>query len=298
MKTEKNTKIAFLGGDMRTTVAAMKLADTACDVFAWSVPERKDAYGVCFCDDMLEAISGASALILPLPSSLDGVTLNHKIRDEEKKTELKAIADKMDKASVIIGGKLPREFLEYAEKKGIRVFDYFDSESFQIKNAYTTAEAALNIAMNNLPRNIRNSSFAVTGYGRISKQLVRLLSALGADVTVAARKDSDLALASLEGCKTLKLNKEPISKLCSGYHVIFNTVPNCIFDESFLRRLDSDTLFIELASAPGGLDVSVAKRLRTNVLWAASLPGKYAPYSAGELIADCVKDILEGEVLK
>ena len=49
---------------------------------------------------------------------------------------------------------------------------------------------------------------------------------------------------------------------------------------------------------PGGLDVTLAKKLRSNVLWAASLPGKYAPESAGELIADCVIDILEGEVVK
>ena len=298
MNIQNNKKIAFLGGDMRSTVAAMKLADTAWDVFAWSVPERRDAYGVCFCNDMLEAILGASALILPLPSSLDGVSLNHKTREDEQKITLSEIVDKADKNSIIVGGKIPKTILDRAQGDGIGIFDYFDSESFQIRNAYTTAEAALNIAMNNLLKNVRDASFVITGYGRIAKQLSRLLLALGADVTVAARKDSDLALAEIEGAKILKLGKEPISRLCTGHDVIFNTVPHCIFDESFLRRLDPDTLFIELASSPGGVDVSLAKRLKANVLWASSLPGKYAPYSAGELIADCVRDILEVEVVK
>ena len=298
MKTENKMKIAFIGGDMRSTFAAMKLAERAWNVFAWSVPERKDAYGVCFCDDMPEAVSGASALIFPLPSSLDGETLNCKIKDEMNKMKLTDIVDIVGKDCAIIGGKLPCAFVEYCKGKGISVHDYYESESFQINNAYTTAEAALNIAMNSMQKNVRGAKFAVTGYGRIAKQLSRLLLSMGAEVTVAARKDSDITLAKLEGCKTLRLNKEPITKLCTGYDIIFNTVPHCIFDESFMRKLECSTLFIELASAPGGVDVSLAKKLKSNVLWAASLPGKYAPQSAGELIADCIIDIIEGEVAK
>ena len=54
-------------------------------------------------------------------------------------------------------------------------------------------------------------------------------------------------------------------------------------------------MIIELASAPGGVDICAARELSSNVLWASSLPGKYAPYSAGALIAECVKDILLSE---
>ena len=66
---------------------------------------------------------------------------------------------------------------------------------------------------------------------------------------------------------------------------------------SVLSSLNKDTLIIDLASAPGGVDVSAAKRLSSRVLWASSLPGKYAPESAGELIANCIADIIsEGYV--
>ena len=192
---------------------------------------------------------------------------------------------------------MPIKFLEEAARKGIKTVDYFDSESFQIKNAYTTAEAALNIAMNSLLKNIRGARFAVTGYGRISKQLVRLLRMLDASVTVAARKESDLTWAKLCGCEVLNISgREAVSVLSTGYDVIFNTVPYLLFDEEFLRNVDKKTLLIELASSPGGIDVSAAKKLKSAVLWAASLPGKYAPESAGELIAECVRDIIEAEV--
>ena len=296
MKYKEHIKLAFLGGDKRATTAAIKLAEGRYDVFAWAMPRSEENGKVVFCDNISEAITNAEAIVLPLPSSSDGVHLNC-IFDEEK-IKLVDIADVISSNAVIVGGRLPRAFFNYCEAKGIKIFDYFESEGFQIKNAYTTAEAALGIAMNNLSKNIRGAKFGITGYGRIAKQLVRLLRAMGGEVTVAARKESDRALAELEGCDTVKINeKSGIRKLRGGYDVIFNTVPETVFDADFLEKADKNTLFIELASAPGGIDISAAKALRTKVLWAPSLPGKYAPESAGELIADCVRDMLESEVI-
>ena len=121
--------------------------------------------------------------------------------------------------------------------------------------------------------------------------------ALGGRVTIAARKDSDIAWARLEGCNTVRLGEiGAIEKLCYGYDVIFNTVPSWLFDENFLRKVDKQTLIIELASAPGGIDISEAKKQKSKVLWAASLPGKYAPESEGEMISECIADDIASEV--
>ncbi len=300
MKNEKPIKVAFLGGDMRTAIAAKLLAEDniGLEIYTWRVPKGDGAENIFDCDSIYKAIEGAVAIILPLPASADGITLNCTEGDGEAKIPLNTIAEAAESGCVIIGGKLPSAFADYAAMCGIRVFDYFESEIFQIKNAYTTAEAALCIAMNNLKKNIKGAKVAITGYGRIAKQLVKLLRLLSVNVTLLARKDSDLAWASLEGCKTIKLTgkKNEILKTAAGYDIIFNTVPSWLFDEAFLRMADPKTLIIDLASAPGGVDVSQAKRLRSNVLWANSLPGKYAPESAGELIYDCVKDIIDGEV--
>ncbi len=301
MKTENRVKIAFLGGDMRVATSAKKLADIGWKISAWRVPECNMHSNITQYDSMYKALADVSAVILPLPASSDGMTLNCKTENSETNTALTLIADAISSDCIIIGGKLPKSFVNYAQTKGIRTFDYFEAEAFQIKNAYTTAEAALNIAMNNLAKNIKGTRVAITGYGRIAKQLVRLLRLLDVNVTLLARKDSDLTWAALEGCETLKLpqsknDANTVMKLTQGYDVIFNTVPHWLFDEKFLKELDRSTLIIDLASAPGGVDISEAKKLRLNVLWATSLPGKYAPESAGELIFDCIRDILETEV--
>jgi dipicolinate synthase subunit A len=294
----KTLKIAFLGGDRRQHIAAVKLAGGRYGIYTFGV-EGENESGILTASDTLdEAITGARAVILPLPVSSDGVELNIRGAGAEK-LHLVDLADAIEEKSIVIGGKLPAAFRDRLLSRGIRCYDYFESESFQIKNAYTTAEAALSIAMEKLERTVYGSDFAITGYGRIAKQLAALLLSLGGKVTVCARKESDLAWAELSGCRTLKINsenKDGIEPLLFGYDVIFNTVPAWLFDASALERIDKRTLLIELASTPGGIDVLAAKRLHSNVLWAASLPGKYAPESAGELIADCVRKFLDGEV--
>ena len=77
--------------------------------------------------------------------------------------------------------------------------------------------------------------------------------------------------------------------------MLFNTVPHTIFDREFLREVDKKTLLVELASVPGGFDICAAQELGTNISWALSLPGKYAPESAGAIIAECVEMLMAKE---
>ena len=65
-----------------------------------------------------------------------------------------------------------------------------------------------------------------------------------------------------------------------------------IFDERVLKIVRGDALIIDLASKPGGVDFDAGKKLGINVIWALSLPGKTAPDSAGEIIADTVMNII------
>ena len=140
---------------------------------------------------------------------------------------------------------------------------------------------------------------AVTGYGRISKHLCRLLNCFGARVTVVARDPNALLWASALGCNTLLLDEDRsvLKELYFGFDAIYNTVPTWIFDRAHLEGLDKKTLIIDLASAPGGVDIKAARELGANVNWATSLPGKYAPQSAGEHIAECIDSIIKREVL-
>lgn len=65
-----------------------------------------------------------------------------------------------------------------------------------------------------------------------------------------------------------------------------------ILDEKLLGVMDKNSLIIDLASRPGGIDHETAAKLNRRVVWALGLPAKAAPMTAGEIIARTVTDIL------
>ena len=286
-----------MGGDLRQLVVARELAKVY-EVGVWGAWSARETDGIAVYSTIDQAIEGAAAVILPLPASTDGITLNCPGEMSCNRIKLAKIVGLMREGMILVGGKLPENMIELARSKNIKCFDYFESEMLQIKNAYVTAEAALSIAMNSLGKSVADSRFVITGYGRIASQLAALLRKLGASVTVAARKESDRAYAECIGCDSLSIRAANergkwYDAITDGYDIIFNTVPNWIFDRDFLEAMNKKIFIIDLASAPGGVDVCAAKELSANVLWATSLPGKYAPESAGKIISDCITSIFE-----
>ena len=285
-------KIAVLGGDLRQIAVAKELSKKEIGVYVNGLcAELSTDNGIKECGDIVEAVSACDAVILPLPASTDGNVLNCPALKNCERVPLEYIIEHMNERSLLFGGRIPETIVVKAQERGIKVHDYFLWEKLQIKNAYITAEAALSIAMNSLDKCIKEAKFVVTGSGRISRLLCELLKRFGCDVTVAARNADSLVYFELLGCNTVQIcegKHKWYERLEMDYDIIFNTVPSWLFDRAFLENADRSLMIIELASAPGGVDICAARELSTNVLWASSLPGKYAPYSAGRLIAECI----------
>ena len=117
-----------------------------------------------------------------------------------------------------------------------------------------------------------------------------MLVALGARVTVSARKYSDLAWAGSQGCCTVELLQLAEA---GSFDVIFNTIPFPIFNREILSGLDKNTLLIDLASRPGGVDFKAAAELQIKTIWALSLPGRVAPKSAGQIIKNTILNMIK-----
>jgi len=303
----ENINITLLGGDRRQIYTVRNLASSGLKLTVFGLPDellkevcRDGTDNIKYESNIEQAIKDSNIIILPIPASGDGVHINAPIDRDGVLSDVKlsCIIRSCEKETVIIGGKLPLTFVESASQKGIRVYDLLGYEPFEIANAYTTAEAALSIALNSLAVNLADAKVAVSGFGRISKHLSRLLHLMGADVTVAARKDGDLTWARTLGYNTLRIVGDDWSGgLERGYDIIFNTVPCVIFDRNFLNNVSKDTLLVELASVPGGFDLCAANELGANISWALSLPGKYAPESAGGIIAQSVLQIMREVIL-
>ena len=134
------------------------------------------------------------------------------------------------------------------------------------------------MAISASPNLLAGSDCAVIGFGRIAKQLCRLLKAMGAEVTVLARKSTDRTLA-----KTLGYRAHPIDNgdaVLRQSALIFNTVPVCLYDFAGLG-LAIDATVIDLAPIYPACD-------SPKVIRGAALPARYAPAFAGRLIGRCI----------
>lgn len=277
-------KVAVIGGDMRQVSAARHLQQNGFDVCLFGF-NKETLYKDAVLESTFEdALSGAKIVLLGLPAS-----------DEEAINctpcvSIDAFVLALDEDAVVTGGKLSPALKKALEAKGTLYVDYLEREEFAVLNAVPTAEGAIEIAMRHLPRTLNGMKVLVVGYGRIGKVLAKMLAALGAHVTCSARKYSDLAWIRVYGYTPIATNR--IAETAHEYPLIFNNVPHMIFDKSLLKTLRGDALIIDLASTPGGVDFDAAKKLGINVIWALALPGKAAPDSAGEIIADTVMNIV------
>lgn len=286
---KSENKIAVIGGDQRQLFVAESFLNRGYCVSVWGC----DTYGINdrirISDSLSGALDGAVTIILPLPTSKDGMYLN--CPGSTEKVTFEEIIERVDKDQNIIAGNVSPEMLLICSKKGIKIYDCMDCEKFKIMNAVPTAEGAVEIAMRELPITIHSSKSLVVGFGRIGKALSKLLKGMGSDVYVSARKEDSRAMAEMYGYRSIK--QEEICNIAGDVDVIFNTVPFKVLNKPIILNVRKDTPIIDLASLPGGVDMISAEEGGIKVIHALSLPGKVAPKTAGRIMADCIIGMLD-----
>jgi len=130
----------------------------------------------------------------------------------------------------------------------------------------------------------------VIGYGRIGTVLSAMLRGMGAIVSTVVNSGHAAALAKSCGHKTIAF--EDMEKHLGEADVIFNTVPNILLDKRNMKYIRQNTLIIDLASPPYGVDVNASRDFGLKVLFTNSLPGKVAPVTAAGYILETINHII------
>lgn len=283
-----NRTFLIAGGDLRFTALAEKLAEDN-RVFAAGFDRSAAASEkVRTIDRVSDMKEQADCLVLPLPASPDGVTVRAPYSG--KSISLESLAPLVKEGGVVFGGMITPEVRKAFESRNIYVADYAAREEFAVLNAVATAEGAIQVAMEELPTTLSGRRVLILGAGRIAKVLIDRLRGFGTDITVAARKCSDLAWSKVYGCKAVHIND--IDGVIGDCEIIFNTVPAVILDEKLLKKVSGNCLVVDLASKPGGVEFDAAGMLGVKAVWLLSLPGKVAPVTSGEIIAETIENIL------
>ena len=171
---------------------------------------------------------------------------------------------------------------------GVELVDYFARPELAVYNAIPTAEGCIALLMQHRRRTLWGSGVLLLGFGTVGQALGLRLAGLGAQVTVAARRAQQRALA-----ESLGLRAVPLDRLdTAATDTVVNTIPAPVLDRRRLSSLPAGSLIVDLASKPGGTDFDAAACLGHHAIHALSLPAVCAPETAGEAVARTVQAIL------
>lgn len=296
-----NYNFLVIGGDKRISFLAKKLLNDGNNVRTFA----NEVDGIMEIDQK-ENIKdyNYNIVISSMPLTKDNENVyaplsNKKVTLEELKS--------FSKGKILIAGKITKDFekmnkanenniiLEESNnsknENSIKCYDILKDEVTTILNTIPTAEGAIQIAMEETAYTLSNKKVLILGFGRVGKTLANMLSKFGAQVYCEARKETDLAWIKAYGYNPVPLENLK-NNLCK-MNIIFNTIPTQILDKSTLILLNKETLIIDLASTPGGVDYEVARKLGIKALLAQALPGKVAPATCAEYLQNFVYKVCQ-----
>lgn len=270
--------IGILGGDARMAFLARQLAEDGYEVRAWGIaaaPEERRPG---------EALA-AERIVLPVPLQRGG-------RLNGTHLPLGKLWPRLRPDQRIYAGGVSAAVREQAEGLGLRLTDYYADEALAVRNAVPTAEGAIAAAMERMSVTLHGAPCLVIGIGRIGKLLARDLAALGARVSVSARRVDDLAWIGALGYRALHTRR--LDGELGELRAVFNTVPDPVLTAPLLAQLRRDCVLVELASREG-IDARSAHRAGLDYVKAGGLPGVAAPETAALALRDTLYRIWEEE---
>ena len=182
-------RIIAAGGDLRTVTAAARLGRQAEVLLAGFERLTALPLGVTAADAGTVPEQSADVLLLPVQRTDD----RYDAPFSRAPVLLSAMLPAVRRGGLVLGGRLSAAARSQIAAADCTAADYAARESFAVRNAVPTAEAAIGIAMRELQVTISGLSCLILGAGRLSAALQPRLRAWGAEVTVAARRFADLA---------------------------------------------------------------------------------------------------------
>lgn len=275
--------IVFIGGDARMTASCAYLKEAGYEAKLFTDHARTP---FTF-DDLFENIENADFVVLPSPLKLkDGYI------DGVDYAPLEILFGHLKNHAVILSPTLPNIQL----REDIKIVCYADNEDYLIENAYLTAEGMLGHLLLNYKKCLKDRNVVIIGYGRLAKALLKLLREFTNNIKLVLRRRE--LINELKNDGICAVGFDSLVSALSEAEIVINTVPKTLVDEVILKNSPRNITFYELASYPGGIDISAAEKLGISVESLPSLPGKCAPESAGESIArSLIKYFEKGVIL-
>lgn len=263
-------KIVFLGGGKREEILKEAVSERFESVLKIESKEEFSKH--------LEDIVECEILIAPISN-----TDQNGLIKESKDLSLLDVLDVIKSGTYLLIGVAKDNIKVKAKRAEVEIIELGNYDALAWLNAIPTAEGTIQQIMSNTDTTIDGSAFLIIGAGRVALTLGQRLKALGGEVTIAARKQDQIARSIALGIYATQ-----IESVKGTFEAVVNTVPAPILTKEFFRQ-NRTTLYVELASDSGLLDPLPTK---ISHLALPGLPGKYAPKKAGTYLASSIPPLI------
>lgn len=281
--------VGIFGGDDRQCYLAEELSERGIMVWGWELGSQGGVCPVLPHTGKIKVAENFSELAENCQVLAGAVPFSRYLLDKENFGN--TLCACLRAGQHFFAGGIGWELSDALKNKGVQVTDYLKEKDFLEKNAKLTAQGCVLEVLKLWKKKMQGAKVLVTGFGFCGREIARVMRGIGADVTVCVRRMQSAWEAYEEGFAICYY--EQLESFLPQMGIVVNTVPALVFPENRLRCAREDTIFIEIASAPGGFSPEMAAQFGLTVKVCPGLPGKYAPIGAAQAMADCMEDDLE-----
>ncbi len=159
---------------------------------------------------------------------------------------------------------------------------YLENSKVKEQNAILTAEGVVKEFIQHTSSSIYDVSVDIVGYGVCGSAIATILHNLGVDIRIIRRSCMETGLFC------------PLSKWTGCKDVIINTAPDRIINIERLKSWNKVPLILDISNYTL-FDDKELEMIPMHYYKLPNLPGRYAPISAGNIIAEYVRGILCGQ---
>lgn len=276
--------IGIIGGDKRQEYMADILKADGVSILTYGVSSQSSYHT----GTLRELMKNSSLLAAPIPFTRNKKTIFS--LSEKDDLDIDEFLSYLQRGHILCGGNLPEYIKTYCNQKNISYYDFMENDYITSLNAIATAEGAIMEACRLSPLNFHKNNSLVIGFGKCGSVLADRLHGLHSNVTVCARRKESRTQAEVLGYTAISF--EELNDYLKEAYFVFNTVPALVLTAEHINILPAQTVIIDIASAPGGVDFQAAGALGITSSLFLGIPGKTAAYSSAQLLTKELLNIL------
>lgn len=237
--------------------------------------------GGTLCSSLSE-IPECGYVICGIPFTRDGKTVNTSL---PAPLSIHSFLGMLNHSHILVGGNLPHYVITYCTHHGIKYYDVMTSASFISQNARLTAEGLLIPLLSHTSFSICDCRALLVGYGNCGKEIADILQLFTNELYIY---DTNPSAVKAAGSKHYKTVSEQELRNCAHkvhqINTIIITSPVNPFNRFQWESFPDDCTIFNIAS----FALKLPPPLSEHVIPCPGIPGKYAPKTAGSIIARAI----------